>query len=124
MECRQNGHVDKPRATTKYACDKGWSHIESCGSESRAKMARVHTDRVCKSMMQHVDLNYHMEQSTKSMHANHPILQHKKQFRYEQGRYISMLACQQYFVLEVVAPCTRNNSVHLTSFFGNVAGQL
>ena len=80
--------------------------------------------RVCKSMTQHVDLNYHMEQGTKRMHANHPILQHKKQFRYEQGWYISMLACQQYFVLEVVAPCTRNNSVHLTSFFGNVAGQL
>ena len=41
-----------------------------------------------------------------------------KPLPYTQRSNISMLACQQQFVLEVVTvPCARNNFVHLTSFF-------
>ena len=48
-----------------------------------------------------------------------------RQFQYIRGWNISMLACQQWFVLEVATVhCTRNNFIHLTSFFGNFVGQL
>ena len=50
----------------------------------------------CGSMMQHMDLAYHMEQGTKTMHANPWIF----------------------------VPCTRSSFAHLTSFFGNIVGQL
>ena len=53
----------------------------------------------CGSMKQHIDLAYHMGQSTKTTHAKCRT----KQLPYMRGWNISMLACQQWFVLEVVA---------------------
>ena len=78
----------------------------------------------CGSMMQHLDLAYHMEQGTKSMHANRWILQDKTTSIHTRLKYFN--AC----VSAVVCfggghrTCTRNNCIHLTSFFGNFVGQL
>lgn len=53
IECRKNGHTAKRGTATKYACDKGWSHLESRGAESRAKMAGMHIDGLGKNDAAH-----------------------------------------------------------------------
>ena len=75
------------------------------------------------SMMQHMDLADHMEQSMKTTHAN-PILQDITTSIYTRRKYFN--ACFQHWsVWEVVTvPCPRNNFMHLTSFLGNLFGQL
>ena len=59
--------------------------------------------------MQHIDFAFHMDQDAKDLHANRWTLQDKT---------TSIYGTLEQFVLEVVTvPCTRNNFVHLTSFF-------
>ena len=72
----------------------------------------------CGSMMQHLDLAYHMEQGTKSMHANRWILQDKTTSIYTRLKYfnacVSAVVCfggghrtlykKQLYTLDVLFP--------------------
>lgn len=120
IECRQTGPIDRRRATTKHAYDKGWSHLESSGSESLTKKGLTCVGTVCGRMIQHLDLTYHMEQCKERMQAERPILQDKSTLICTRLKISirTFRTCQLHFVLEMVtAPSARNGSVHLTSFF-------
>ena len=76
IERRQNGHIDKRGAPTKYVCDKGWFHLKGSGLESRQKQVKCILT-ACGGMMQHLDFAYRMEKNTKSWHANRWMLKQK-----------------------------------------------
>ena len=96
------------RCNQHIRCDKGRSHLESYEAEARATILKLILT-ACGIMMQHIDFAFHMDQDAKDLHANRWTLQDKT---------TSIYGTLEQFVLEVVTvPCTRNNFVHLTSFF-------
>ena len=116
IQCQQHGHIDK-RVTRDGLILKGldWN---------RGQKLLKCISMACGSMMQQVDFTCHMEQCKDSMHGNRSILRAKTTSICTRLKYL-MIACQTWFSLEVViAPFTRNNSVHLRSFFGNLLKQL
>ena len=116
IQCQQHGHIDK-RVTRDGLILKGldWNRGQ--------KLLRC-ISMACGSTMQQVDFTCHMEQCKDSMHGNRSILRAKTTSICTRLKYL-MIACQTWFSLEVViAPFTRNNSVHLRSFFGNLLKQL